>query len=267
MIVWFLFTVIIPIVLGIRAWPRKIPFPGCPSHEHDWIFNKKCRTGTLCYYGKECCCSKCYKSKMRRCYLGKWRLTQLSDRCLGKPRCPTIYDPVCGRDKRTYFNSCHASASCANISIACKGECPCCSCEKHYRPVCGKDGNTHWNVCTAGCKGTTVKCKGKCPCRRRYCRCPRIYHPVCGKNGITYYNSCIARCKGVRVRCTRKCPCLRRPRPRCICFMLYRPVCGVDGKVYTNKCVAKCSGVAICVRGCRCKGFRNNGTWVFSFKK
>merc|ERR1712013_340741 len=102
--------------------------------------------------------------------------------------CFALYDPVCGKDGRTYSNSYQAGED----NVSCKGECPCTQgriCPEIYDPVCGKDGRTYGNTCEAG-KGN-VECTGECPCQSGRI-CPEIYDPVCGKDGRTYGNTCEA---------------------------------------------------------------------------
>merc|ERR1719228_1620817 len=121
-----------------------------------------------------------------------------------KPRgkeCLAVYDPVCGKDFRTYSNSCWAGEG----NVRCEGECPCrrcCMCPDHLPsdPVCGKDGWTYENPCEASEHGAKVKCKGVCPCKPGK-ECLAVYDPVCGKDFRTYSNSCWAgegnvRCEG-----------------------------------------------------------------------
>ena len=80
--------------------------------------------------------------------------------------CPRIYAPVCGRDGRTYPNTCEARN--AGVRIRYTGAC--------RRPAPGGGGV-----------------------------CPMIYQPVCGADGRTYSNSCVARNAGVGVRYPGQC--------------------------------------------------------------
>jgi len=238
MIIWLFLTIITPIVLG-----RSPIYRGCPLQRPKSL-NSICFTkGLKCSYGKQCCCGKCYSSRVYLCPgVGKPWAIRIDDTCafIKCPcNCPKYGIPVCGSDGKNYANKC--LSKCAGNFGGCEGKCPCkkkCTCPKLLNPVCGKDGKTHWNSCLAGCKGTTVKCRGKCPCRPRYCLA--IWRPVCGINGITYSNSCRAKSKGVKVACKRQCPCRV-----CRCRRIFRPVCGRNGKLYRNKCEANCKGVAI----------------------
>ena len=40
---------------------------------------------------------------------------------------PSIYEPVCGKDSKTYSSRCNAE--CSGVAVDCEGECPCRSCK------------------------------------------------------------------------------------------------------------------------------------------
>ncbi len=87
---------------------------------------------------------------------------QTSFACL----CTEQYQPVCGKDGKTYSNACFAQ--CQDKEIAHEGECkkektfePC-SCTKEYSPVCGNNGVTYSSGCQAKCANIVSFTIGPC---------------------------------------------------------------------------------------------------------
>ncbi|MEK6607510.1 MAG: Kazal-type serine protease inhibitor domain-containing protein [Myxococcota bacterium] len=106
--------------------------------------------------------------------------------------CSDVWSPVCGGNGVTYSNTCEAD--CADVGVACPGECPCAE-------ICGNGIDDDLDG-LIDCADADCSDRPECGCL-----CPDIWSPVCGANGVTYSNTCEADCAGVGVVCTSTCPC------------------------------------------------------------
>jgi Kazal-type serine protease inhibitor domain len=190
------------------------------------------------------------------------------------------YDPVCGRDGRTYGNS--ELANCARVSVAYRGTCnggyssSSCYATQQYDPVCGTDGRTYGNASLANCVGISVSYRGVCnqfssSSTTNACGCSDQYSPVCGRDGWTYTNSCRASCARTTVAYQGTCSSgTYSSNPynnnynynnsnhwMCNCSDRYVPACGRNGQTYRNSCVARCEGISVAYGGV-CNGSNAN---------
>uniref|UniRef100_T1IXA6 Large ribosomal subunit protein mL46 n=1 Tax=Strigamia maritima TaxID=126957 RepID=T1IXA6_STRMM len=140
--------------------------------------------------------------------------------------CPSIWNPLCGSDGKTYANDCEMKiARCKNPNLtenhagSCEFQChPFMKwmCTDEYDPQCGSDGTTYPNhcmLCAAMYNGSdNLKVINRGPCKKvefedksylnpgcdeqiLKIECTQDEFPLCGTNGITYGNPCKF-CKG-----------------------------------------------------------------------
>lgn len=89
-------------------------------------------------------------------------------------QCSVNYEPVCGNDNQTYYNTCHALCNSTTVSSfgVCNlsgfrfGNCGRCA-NSSTVPVCGANGRSFPNACFATCAGVTFT--AQCCCGSATC--------------------------------------------------------------------------------------------------
>jgi hypothetical protein len=140
--------------------------------------------------------------------------------------CTMEYNPMCGKDGKTYGNPCLMGA--AAVEMAHEGECTAADkpvvCTMEYAPVCGTDGQTYGNFCSLQSSDAGFLFTGSCEDNKAKLTCTEITVSTGSATSI--------------VENTDK-----------VCTRDYVPVCGKDGKTYSNACVMDAAGVEFSAEG------------------
>lgn len=151
------------------------------------------------------CPSKSQTCDIHGCGKGAWGI------CVPYPlKCPTIYQPVCGCNNKTYGNDCERVK--AGIALKYTGPCKLVVKDsgviKPDGPITFPCGGPKGIKCpsksqTCDIHGCSKGAWGKCVPYKSMC--PLLYAPVCGCDNKTYTNDCLRLKAGVALKHTGKC--------------------------------------------------------------
>jgi len=172
-------------------------------------------------------------------------------------QCLQVFNPVCGCDRKTYPNACHAAMN--NVSVLYEGEC-------EAQQPCASNKNCDQTQGPQYCEKPMGQCSSPGSCAGVPELCTLEINPVCGCDGLTYDNPCLAASNNQSVNYTGACTtkndtCFSnndckddqsfcqyptgscKPPGHCVvapffCPHIFLPVCSCRGKNFSNSCYA-----------------------------